>query len=66
METSPSPLPCPFCGSHAEMIDNGYDTYWVMCMNEECSVAMGEVGVESPAQAIAKWNRRSQSAPEKS
>ena len=58
-------LPCPFCGGKAEQHShqNGnpsgweYDCdHWVCCETEDCVVHVGMC--ETPAEAIAAWNRR--------
>lgn len=49
-------LPCPFCGSEAEVEEqvDDYDTNWqsITCSNRKCFVR------EAYAQSISDWNTR--------
>lgn len=50
-------LPCPFCGSRAEL--GGYQSSWyIACTDEDCWARVhGSLWVERE-EAIAAWNRR--------
>jgi hypothetical protein len=50
-------LPCPWCGSPAQCVENGYDEYLTFCPND-CP-PLGRTRKE----AIASWNRRSHLQP---
>lgn len=61
---SPELLACPFCGSPAEMQPwhgGGPDKQLVDCSSTECEPRPAVTG-ETPAEAIAAWNRRAPSA----
>ena len=57
-------LPCPFCGSDAEMAETEGDDRIVFCINQKCGVYMHDDmewgGNEYCAEAnvAQKWNRR--------
>ena len=48
--------PCPFCGGEAELLNNGHDYFWVICMNRECGCEMS--GMDSLKAAYEQWNTR--------
>lgn len=53
-------LPCPFCGSPAELeqVTEADDTYWlVQCAGRACD-AIPIVHANSEEDAKARWNRR--------
>lgn len=50
-------LPCPFCGSDPYPPANVNGRFVVECENGDCH-ASASTGGDSPADAIAKWNRR--------
>lgn len=59
-------LPCPFCGSQAKQYHrdegNGWsNTDWVCCENEDCGCHT--CLHETPAIAVAVWNRRDRGCP---
>ena len=58
-------LPCPFCGgepmqhSHQKGNPSGWEfecDHWICCATEDCPAHVGMC--ETPAEAIAAWNRR--------
>ena len=51
-----APLPCPFCGSPAELTGE-CDMVWVRCSNEDCWCQM-VTRFDEPDEAIEEWNRR--------
>lgn len=61
-------LPCPFCGSRAELVYNqptcGWDSdrFWfVRCLTKGCLCWKGtSKHVNDMKQPVAVWNRRSQ------
>ena len=58
-----SPLPCPFCGSEADL-RGGYTSkgnrFWCGCSSVECDAEWANPE-QSPEQAIARWNTRAPS-----
>jgi hypothetical protein len=58
-EPPPALLPCPFCGSEAELIR--YKPFgFVACTSQECGIRPG-IGREDAADAIIRWNTRKES-----
>ena len=53
-------LPCPFCGSKAELQEGTQRQHWVECCNHKCR-SMG-ANCEGPLGAAEAWNTR-QPAP---
>ena len=51
----PRLLPCPFCGSDAEMC-HGHNHYYARCTNQECLVRTRRYC--DVTEAIRAWNRR--------
>jgi Lar family restriction alleviation protein len=54
--------PCPFCGSHGDMLrmsGNGADTFWVTC--DICEADGPVAAKETEAGAIEGWNLRTNS-----
>ena len=49
-------LPCPFCGSEAELNGPSSSGSWVECTNSDCGAAGGYDFVWT--SAIKKWNTR--------
>ena len=49
-------LPCPFCGSEAQIVKLDY-TYSTMCSNSECDVCP-EVEAQTRQESIVSWNKR--------
>jgi Lar family restriction alleviation protein len=59
---------CPFCGSHANVVDSGFDFFAWHVFSEfcvQCSVCGAEAGrgkeylwLKSRTLAIERWNRR--------
>lgn len=59
--------PCPFCGGTDITIkSNGIGDYYAICGSEDiaggCGARTSDVRCESRAQAIERWNRRSDNA----
>ena len=50
-------LPCPFCGSYAEIVRPSTDFYIIGCSNEDCPMWSG-LGFISDKRAIEFWNTR--------
>lgn len=52
-------LPCPFCGSDAEMeCYSNTCSYWVECTNSDCVCWIVDARYENQHQAANAWNRR--------
>lgn len=49
-------LPCPFCGSEAQIVKLDY-TYSTMCSNSECDVCP-EAEAQTRQESIVSWNKR--------
>lgn len=58
MSTTPTLLPCPFCGSPGSILDvsERHPMYFVRCSNDECCIDVGLDDTREKAAAI--WNRR--------
>lgn len=50
-------MPCPFCGSGAEMVTNKSGDNFVRCTNRQCA-ARTRLYHENEAGARMSWNRR--------
>lgn len=50
-------MPCPFCGSEAEMVTNRSGDNFVRCTNRQCA-ARTRLYHENEAGARMSWNRR--------
>ena len=65
MTATDEPIPCPVCGSKADVSDEGNGTeperFWVCCMNPSCFVE-GTEAYATEAEAIEAWNTREQAA----
>ena len=60
-------LPCPFCGGRAEMANGSFDNvsrHSVGCVTIECAAIAMTCEYETPAEAIAAWNRRAAVQPD--
>ncbi len=55
-------LPCPFCGSKADMQNQFGSDYWVQCTNLDCGATDGTNNSE-PNSAALRWNRRAAPLP---
>lgn len=58
-------LPCPFCGTEPRYIgpDDHDPCAAIHCPNPRCCVV--ETYAYDPAEALARWNRRSPAGPER-
>lgn len=52
-------LPCPFCGSDAELVRNSSGSYFARCTNRQCA-AKTRLYHENENGACLAWNRRSE------
>lgn len=50
-------LPCPFCGSKAELVHPHEDMYIVGCSNEDCPIWCG-LAFNMEEHAVKFWNAR--------
>ena len=48
-------LPCPFCGSEAD-VEGAWGGYVPLCLNEECGCELGVF--KTREEAVAAWSRR--------
>ena len=62
---TPSLLPCPFCGSAAEIRtyqagewDKPKDVFHVLCSNPKCTVRPGTIHNVTRDYVINQWNKR--------
>ena len=65
-EREPGLNPCPFCGGSEIMLVIGEEcgSYRLHCRNDACDVEVATYSVETEADAIAAWNRRTPAAVE--
>lgn len=57
-EIVPLPLPCPFCGSPAELAEFSNGTQQVRCTDRRGCGATGRRSGDGPAEAVRRWNQR--------
>lgn len=50
--------PCPFCGSPAERIDNGYFKFFIRCSSKTCNVLVNASSDMSSEECVKDWNTR--------
>lgn len=50
-------LPCPFCGSEAELYGEE-DMVWAICTNNKCYMAYPVAKFDEPEDAMEAWNKR--------
>ena len=59
MTETPALKPCPFCEQNGDNLrpqdSDSHELHWIFCLRCECE---GPVG-NTPAEAIAAWNKRS-------
>ena len=55
----PKLKPCPFCGSHAQMVETKRPrSFHTCCTNAKCILYPGAKWFKKEDEAIAAWNRR--------
>lgn len=58
-------LPCPFCGSYAEIEDLGLARYKsICCQNPECPASPTTLGHLDDQENVDHWNQRNKSVAE--
>ena len=53
-------LPCPFCGGEAELRNAHKESWYVLCVGDECPVLPDSTFKKTKAEAVAAWNTRAE------